>query len=303
MHKTIIFIFTLLTISCSDFPRKIRGHWHVQTRNAIELSENNPFDSPVLFYTLDISKQIGETNSNSYFLLKSDIIKSIVPNRIIVKTDSFAPMIFRYKVKKDSIYLFNKKWGINYKGERVDSIYSLGPSDHFYDGTRLVIDLPYLSDSSDIVTSNIDWRNSNYLLFGQSWRIKSFGGNLFFYLVGDDSYIGLNDLNYWYNDYVSKTYDKIRVFSDRRQSIINMKRLFIELNKLSCDSIFFAIYQNNHQTQNIDLAYIYLKDLMKFVSDSDIKALDTLDKSMKYGNKSENWVEDLTTTANTAYKQ
>lgn len=298
MHKTIIFLITLLTISCSEFPRKIRGHWHVQTNNTFIFTENNPLDSPVEFLTLDISKKIGETNSDSYFLLKSDIIKSIVPYRIVIKTDSFAPMIFRYKIKKDSIYLFNKKWGISYIGERVDSVYSLGPHDHFYDGTQLIIDLPYLSDSSDIVTSNFNWRNSNYLLFGQTWGIKTFGANLF-NMDADGSYIDLEDISFWYDDYVSKTYNKIRVFSDRRQSIIDMKRLLLELDQLTCDSIYFAIYQNDKQAQKSELAYIYFMDLMKFVSDSDIAALDTLNKSVKYGNKSENWIKELTTTANT----
>ena len=211
-------------------------------------------------------------------------------------------MIFRYKVKKDSIYLFNKKWGINYGGERVDSAYSLGPSDHFYDGTNLIVDLPYLSDSSDIITSNIEWRNSNYIIFGRCSSMKIFGtGGIC--MTGGDSYMELDDISYWYDDRVSKTYNKIRVFSDRRRSIIDMKRLFIKLDKLPCDSIYFMINQNDNPTQDIKLGYIYLKDLMKFVTDSEISALDSMNKNVKYGTKSENWVEELTTTANTAYKQ
>lgn len=294
--RNIFFIpIIIILFSCQANKHDLDGHWHL-----IETSEAQLFPMadvpPFEIFTLDINGENGECNANSLFQVKSILTVNVKYSQIAIESVCHPPLILNYNRVGDTLVLTSERGNKEYMAFKVDLNCCNYRNNHFLDGAHKELYLPFLRDSV-LTTVRLNWKSSNYILY-ESNRRENLWGTELFQIKCDNRLVQVKDLKTWYADYISRTCNKIQIFSDQRQSQADIKRLIIELEKIPCDSIFFAAIDDGYDAKIRDIKWIELKDLSGLISENERKDLDTLDIENSYGKKSEDWLFQLITNAN-----
>ncbi|MBA7535710.1 hypothetical protein ES705_27968 [subsurface metagenome] len=294
MQKLTLLLLIFFILSCDKSLDDLNGHWHIHEieREIISDTTGTPFE----IHTIDINDLDGECNKYSFNAIKANVRQDTRLNRLIISSDIFDPLILKYQLYNDSIVLKNLKGHNKYSGYRID-IDSCNMTYHRFERFTSNIKLPYIPDSIKLNRKEINWENSNCILVTTNYRAF---GRIHFNLVFDEYFAEINQLSDWYNYLVLHQYDKIRVFTDSRQRLCDIKLLISEIKKLPCDSIYFGFtsVQDNYTYKDID--WISNNDLYSLIPESELYSLESLKSKGEqvHITASKNWLYELSTTAN-----